>query len=74
MKKEPFEQKALYFRTEYRKSQSVLRELRAMIEKLNDDKHKFRDRLRRTELFLVSEGYRRIDGDGHWTKDPLPDE
>ena len=74
MKKEPFEQKALYFRAENRKLRAVIRELRDMVSELSKEKHTFRDRLVRTEKFLVTEGYRRLDSDGHWTKEPLSDE
>lgn len=74
MKKEPFEQKALFFRAENRKLRAVIRELRDMVSELSEEKHAFRDRLVRTEKFLVSEGYRRLDSDGHWTREPMPDE
>lgn len=52
----------------------ALAEVRLVEGSLSDEwfaESEYRTRLIETERFLMSEGYRRIDLHGNWTKEPL---
>lgn len=69
---EPFEQRAKYFQRELRSANAINRELRDQLDIVREQAYLFRHRLVNTETFLQKQGYRRLDLEGNWTKEPEP--
>jgi hypothetical protein len=67
----PYKKRADYFRDEYRRAKAVIVELRDMFKEVQAKYVTEHQRLRWTEEFLISEGYRRLDLKGNWTKEAL---
>lgn len=66
---EPFEQRARFFQAELRKERRAVRALQQVIQDRIEKDTRTAHTLRRTEQFLMSEGYRRVTP-GQWTKEP----
>lgn len=68
---EPYQRRAEWFQRELRSTKAVNRELWEKLFRSERSANEYRGRLILTERFLMSQGYRRLDLQGNWTKEPL---
>lgn len=67
----PYEQKYKSLKGTHAQLRGYARRCQEAEAEMRDKYYEYRNRLIKTEQFLVSEGYRRVNLEGQWTKEPL---